>query len=105
MHGSNRAVVAVGIEFGTDITVRYMGWILKLVTLPCRFGSRDLIKFKDLGLSAHMVGTDTSPDRQTRKNRDVEVSKKVENIAKKHFLQKNTFFRGMILGRYTSFPA
>ena len=38
------------------------------------------------------LGTDTSPDRQNRENRDVEVSKKVENIAKKHFVQKKYFF-------------
>ena len=37
-----------------------------------------------------ILGTDTSPDRQNRENRDVEVSKKVQNIAKKHFL-KNIF--------------
>ena len=39
-----------------------------------------------------IIGTDTSPDRQNRENRDVEVSKKVENIAKKLFLQKKNFF-------------
>ena len=52
-----------------------------------------------------MVGTDTSPDWQNLDILDFEMSKKVKNIAKKHFLQKNIFFRGKLLGRDTSFAA
>ena len=35
-----------------------------------------------------MIGTDTSPDRSDLEILDFEVSKKLQNIAKKYFLKK-----------------
>ena len=40
----------------------------------------------------------TSPDRPNRQILDFEMSEKVGNIAKKHFLQKNIFFSWESLG-------
>ena len=48
------------------------------------------------------VGRCTSPDRPDLEFLDFDVSKKVKNSAKKHFLKKN---RGKLLGRDTSFAA
>ena len=45
-----------------------------------------------------MIGTDTSPGRPNRENPYFEVSKNVENIAKKHFLTKKCFFSWEDLG-------